>query len=89
VLVGPVDLALSLGYELSLVMPQGVLDAVETVARACAERGLVCASVSFGPDNAALQLERGVTFLASGSDSLFMRQAAEAELALLRKMASE
>jgi 4-hydroxy-2-oxoheptanedioate aldolase len=88
-LVGPVDLALSLGHPLAREMPPAVLDAVATVAQACAKHGLICASVSFDPDNAAQQLERGVTFLASGSDSLFMRRAAETELALLRKLAGE
>jgi 4-hydroxy-2-oxoheptanedioate aldolase len=86
-LVGPVDLALSLGFELSLEMPAAVLDAVGKVAEACRLNRLICASVSFGADNAALQLDRGVTFLTSGSDSLFMRRAAEAELAALRKLA--
>lgn len=86
-LVGPVDLALSMGLPLSLDMPDAVLDAVGRVADACRKHGLICASVSFGIENAALQLERGVTFLTSGSDSMFMRRAAEAELAALRKLA--
>lgn len=88
-LVGPVDLALSLGYEFSFEMQPEVLEAIATVAQACQKHGLICASVSFGPDNAALQLKRGVTFLATGSDSLFMRRAAETELAMLRKLAGE
>lgn len=86
-LVGPVDLALSLGFELSLQMPERVLDAVEAVASTCRRHDLICASVSFGLENAALQLERGVTFLTSGSDSMFMRRAADAELAGLRRLA--
>jgi len=85
-LVGPVDLALSLGFPLSLEMPEAVLDAVAKVANTCRRNGLICASVSFGLDNAALQLERGVTLLTSGSDSMFMRRAAEAELAALRQL---
>lgn len=88
-LVGPVDLGLSLGHGLSLEMAPEVMDAIAAVAEACRKHGLICASVSFGPDNAALQLGRGVTFLATGSDSLFMRRAAEAELAQMRKLASE
>lgn len=85
-LVGPVDLALSLGFKLSLEMPDEVLSAVGEVAVAARAHGLICASVSFGPENAARQIESGVTFLASGSDSMFMRRAAEAELAELRKL---
>jgi 4-hydroxy-2-oxoheptanedioate aldolase len=86
-LVGPVDLALSLGFALSLEMPAKVLSAVEAVASAARARGLISASVSFGLENARLQIARGVTFLISGSDSLFMRRAAEAELGELRKLA--
>jgi 4-hydroxy-2-oxoheptanedioate aldolase len=85
-LIGPIDLALSLGFGLSLEMPEQVLDAVEAVARTSRARGLICASVSFNLENARLQIERGVSLLVSGSDSLFMRRAAEAELAELRKL---
>lgn len=88
-LIGPVDLALGMGFALSLDMPAAVLDAVGEVAAACRRHGLICASVSFGPENAALQLARGVTFLTSGSDSLFMRRAAEAEIAALRQLADQ
>jgi len=87
-LVGPVDLALSLGHSLSLEMPGQVLDALGKVAAACSEHGLICASVSFGTENAAAQIARGVTFLTSGSDSIFMRRGAEAELAVLRALAA-
>jgi 4-hydroxy-2-oxoheptanedioate aldolase len=87
-LVGPVDLALALGYGLSLDMPAEILDAVETIADVCRRRQLICASVSFGLDNAAQQLERGVGFLTSGSDAMFMRRGAEADLAALRGMAA-
>lgn len=88
-LVGPVDLALSLDFELSLDMPDAVLEAIGDVAAACRKHGLICASVSFGTENAALQLARGVTFLTSGSDSMLMRRAADAELAALRKLAKD
>ncbi|MEW9853876.1 HpcH/HpaI aldolase family protein [Novosphingobium sp. M1R2S20] len=83
-LVGPVDLALSLGFELSLEMPGAVLNAVKMVAEACAAKGLICASVSFGLENASRQVECGVTFMTSGSDTMFMRRAADVDLAALR-----
>jgi 4-hydroxy-2-oxoheptanedioate aldolase len=88
-LVGPVDLALSLGFELSLEMPERILDALGSVAATCRAHDLICASVSFGFENARMQLERGVTFLTSGSDSMFMRRAAEAELAALRALGND
>jgi len=84
ILVGPVDLALAMGFPLSLEMRPEILDAIERVGSACARHGLICASVSFDIANAAQQLARGVTLLTSGSDSMFMRRSAEAELAALR-----
>jgi 4-hydroxy-2-oxoheptanedioate aldolase len=88
-LVGPVDLALSLGLGLSLAMPDAVLDAIARVADACRQHGLIAASVSFDPTNAKTQLAKGVTLLASGSDTLFMRTAATANLAGLRQIAGQ
>jgi 4-hydroxy-2-oxoheptanedioate aldolase len=83
-LVGPVDLALSMGHGPALQMPGEVLDAIGTVAECCRRRGLFAASVSIGPDNATDQIARGVTFLTSGADSLFMRRGAEEEIQRLR-----
>jgi 4-hydroxy-2-oxoheptanedioate aldolase len=83
-LVGPVDLALSMGRGLSLEMPASVLDAIERVAAVCREHGLIAASVALGHANAKEQLKRGIRFLSSGADSLFMRRAAAEELAVLR-----
>lgn len=86
-LVGPVDLALSMGHGPALQMPGEVLDAIGTVAECCRRHGLIAASVSIGPDNAAEQIARGVTFLTSGADSLFMRRGAEEEVRRLRGLA--
>lgn len=88
-LVGPVDLALSLGHGPALQMPPQVLDAIGTIAACCRRHGLIAASVSIGPDNAAEQLARGVTFLTSGADSLFMRRGAEEEIKRLRGLADQ
>jgi len=86
-LVGPVDLALSMGLGLALQMPDAVLDAIEEVAEACSKQGLIAASVALGLDNAADQIRRGVSFLASGADSLFMKRAAGEDLQALREKA--
>lgn len=85
-LVGPVDLALSMGLGLSLQMPEQVLDAIERIGGVCRERGLICASVALGMANAAEQIGRGVRFLSSGADSLFMRRAASQEVQDLRAL---
>jgi 4-hydroxy-2-oxoheptanedioate aldolase len=87
ILVGPVDLALSMGLGLSLEMPGEVLGAIEQVVAACRRHGIVSASVALGPANAKAQLERGVRLLTSGADTLFMRRAAGQELEELRRLA--
>lgn len=88
-LVGPVDLALSMGLGPAFRMPDAVLHAVERVAAACRAHGRIAASVSLGPDNARQQIERGMTFLTSGADALFLKLAAQDALANLRRIADE
>lgn len=85
-LVGPVDLALSMGLGLSREMPAQVLDAIERVSTACRKHGLIAASVALGRANAEDQIGRGVTALTSGADTLFMKRAASEELSALRKL---
>lgn len=87
ILVGPVDLALSMGLGLALQMPGEILDAIARVADCCRSHGLLAASVALGPENAREQIERGITFLSSGADTLFMRRAAAEELRFLRGLA--
>ena len=87
-LVGPVDLALSMGLELSFEMPGVVLDAIEQVAEACRKHGLIAASVAIGSQNADAQIKRGVTFIASGGDQLFLARAASEDLQGLRRLVS-
>ena len=83
-LVGPVDLALSMGHGLSLQMPDEVLAAIEKVAAACRANDIICASFAMGPDNAAELVKRGVSFIGSGSDAMAMRRASGEDLAALR-----
>lgn len=85
-LVGPADLALSMGLDFSMMMSEQVLDAIEKVAGACKKHGLIAASVGFGRDNIEEQLRRGVTFITAGADSLFLRQAATQEVEQLKKL---
>ena len=85
-LVGPTDLALSMGLGLSAEMPTAVLDAIEQIAAACRAHDLIAASFAFDPANAAEQARRGVHFLALGSDSLFIKRGAAQELEQLRRL---
>lgn len=87
-LVGPVDLALSMGHELSFEMPDEVLNAVERVAKACNQHDLIAASVAVGAGNAEAQLKRGITFLASGGDQLFLAVGAGEDLRALRQIST-
>jgi len=84
ILIGPVDLALSIGLGLRLEMPDEILDAIERIAEACRKHDIVCASVALGLANAAAQIARGVQLMTSGSDTLFLRRAAAQELEALR-----
>jgi 4-hydroxy-2-oxoheptanedioate aldolase len=84
-LVGPADLALSMGLEFAGPMKEEVLDAIERVASACHKHGLIAASVGIGAANVAEQVGRGVNFITTGADSMFMRVAASAEVNQVRK----
>lgn len=85
-LVGPADLALSMGLEFTGPMEVAVLDAIERVAAACKQHGLIAASVGMTAANVAAQIKRGVTFITLGADSMFMRQAAMQEVRQLREV---
>ena len=85
-LVGPADLALSMGLDFSMMMSERVLDAIEKVAATCKKHGLIAASVGFGRDNVEEQLRRGVDFITAGADSLFLRQGAAQEVEALKKL---
>jgi 4-hydroxy-2-oxoheptanedioate aldolase len=84
-LVGPADLALSMGRQFSIPMEAEVLDAIETVAQACKRHGLIAASVGMGADNIGEQVRRGINFITAGADSMFLRQAAILEVEQVRK----
>ena len=79
------DLALSMGHRpVDADAWPKCSDAIGSVADCCRKHGLIAASVALGPDNAAEQIARGITFLTSGADTLFMRRGAEEELKRLR-----
>ena len=84
-LVGPADLALSMGLEFTGPMSAQVLDAIERVAAACRKHGLLACSVGMTAANIAEQVARGVTFITAGADSMFLRMAAIQEVGQVRK----
>ena len=84
-LVGPADLALSMGLEFTGPMSAHVLDAIERVAAACQQHGLLACSVGMTAANVSEQIKRGVTFITLGADSMFMRQSAMQEVRQVRE----
>lgn len=88
VLVGPSDLAISLGVD-----PTGGADyplgrgrhhdALAAVALACRSAGVVAAVQTAGPDEARLRAGQGYTLISMRSDWLALRSAASAMLAAL------
>ncbi|HEX8056643.1 MAG TPA: aldolase/citrate lyase family protein [Novosphingobium sp.] len=79
--IGPIDLAISMGFGPSLEPPIEVMEALEAIAAACVRHGVICGAATLGPDNAQAMRARGVTFLTLGSDVGFLRRGAAAEVA--------
>jgi 4-hydroxy-2-oxoheptanedioate aldolase len=87
--VGPVDLALSLGLGAVLELREEVLVCIEQVVAACRRHKKVSGCASIGLPYARALLERGVQFIAQGSDLGFIRRGAAAELAELHAWRDE
>lgn len=85
VFVGPVDLALSLGHGPALVMPAGVLAAIDDIIAACQRHGVIAGCAALGLDSARVLAERGMRFLSLGADVGLVRRGAAADLAQVRQ----
>lgn len=83
-LVGPADLALSMGLDFTGPMRPEVLDAIGRVAAVCKQRGLIAASVGMSAASVIEQVQRGVTCITTGADVMFLRMAAMQNIAELR-----
>jgi 2-dehydro-3-deoxyglucarate aldolase len=83
ILVGPYDLSASLG-KTGMLDDAQVLEAIETVRRACSERSL--AMGFFGVSTQAVRpyMECGFNLIAVGTDALFLGRAAKEALGELR-----
>jgi 4-hydroxy-2-oxoheptanedioate aldolase len=82
--VGPVDLALSLGLGVVLQMHDEIFEAIERVVGACRRHHKISGSASMGLPYARALLDRGVQFIAQGSDLGFVRRGAASELEVMR-----
>lgn len=85
--IGPLDLAISMGFGPAMTTPDEVLDAIADIAEACTRHGVICGGASLGPENAEAMRARGVHFLTLGSDAGFLRRGAAAEVARAREWA--
>jgi 4-hydroxy-2-oxoheptanedioate aldolase len=87
--LGPIDMGFSMGLGLHLEMPAQVLDAVDRIVAACRRHDLLAGSVALGLANAQEQIRRGMQFLTSGNDALFIRRGASQELDRLRQLGTD
>lgn len=87
--VGPVDLALSLGLGPVLEVHETVLENIDKVVAACRRHNKISGSAAIGLPYARALLERGVQFIAQGSDVAFLRRCAAMELEQLHVWRSE
>jgi 4-hydroxy-2-oxoheptanedioate aldolase len=87
--VGPVDLALSMGIGPVLEMRDEVMAGIEQVVAACQRHKKISGSASLGLPYARALLDRGVQFIAQGSDLGFLRRGAAAELEKLHAWRDE
>lgn len=84
--VGPVDLALSLGHGLALQMSDAILDCCRKVVEAARRHGRIPGCAALGNDNARQLSDIGMTFIALGADSGFVRAGAAATVAFAREL---
>lgn len=84
--VGPIDLALSLGHNVSMKMPQQVVDACGEVAAACRRHKIIAGSAALSPSNAEELLQQGMRLVSLSSDVLHLRRAAQAEVELCKAL---
>ncbi len=82
--VGPVDLGLSLGLGLVMEMQAEIFAAIDQIVTACQRAGKFCGSASLGLPYARSLLDRGVQFIAQGSDVGFIRAGAAPEVKTMK-----
>jgi 4-hydroxy-2-oxoheptanedioate aldolase len=79
-LIGPADLAISMGIGFSMEMSPQVWNAVDRVVAACKKNGKFSASASLGLANAKQLIEHGIQLVGQGSDVYHIRRGAAAEI---------
>ena len=88
-LVGPADLALSMGLPPSPDIVPQMAEAMKRVVAACQRNGVVPGCASYGMDNARILVDLGVKFISVGADGSFLRRGVQAEGAAIAKLHRE
>ena len=79
VFLGPVDLAVDLGYGLNIFHPQ-VVEMMENAIKRIKELGVLVGTVAVTPEQAKHYRELGAGFLAVGTDTLLLANSADSTL---------
>lgn len=86
IVVGPIDLGISLGVApRDAATSERVLAALGEIQRACERAGVVAGVVALGAEHAKRCVELGFRFVGVGADVLSVRVAAAREVALVRE----
>lgn len=88
VLIGPYDLAASMGKMGEVTHPE-VLAAIDRVTRACLEAGVKLGIFGVDADAVRPYVDRGYTLLVSGTDALYLAGGAASTLEALRRDSKE
>lgn len=75
-LLGPADLAVSMGLRPGTAIGPELWDAIDQIVAVCARYGIASGCATIGTDLGFTLVERGVSFVTIGADMGFMRQGA-------------
>ncbi len=83
-ILGPGDMALSLGEPLTPVPGEGVMDVARRIISACKAHGKIPGSFAFNDGALKAFASIGMTLMPFGADALFMAELAQQKLAIAR-----
>ena len=86
ILIGPMDLALSVGFSQAegLAGPPRILEETSRIVEVCRKNNIISASAAIGLPNAKELERRGVQMIAAGADSLHIMLGTASDLKTLR-----
>ncbi len=81
IFLGPVDLAVDMGHGINIFHPE-VVAAIDDMIKRIVARGIPVGTITVSPEQTIHYKELGVSFLASGADTILLHEAAAKTLAL-------